>query len=215
MFNWTIKQERIIRIIILLFYMIGGIGIITPRFSLFFIKLTPIVLISSFILLMMFHHGGIKKSTLLNFILIYIISFLIEVVGVNTGLIFGEYTYGQTLGLKISNTPVIIGLNWVLLVYLTSSIVEKYNISNLLKILVASFLMLVYDIVLEKVAPLLDLWQFSKNVVPVENYIAWLIIAIFFHTLIKIFRIHTINRLSRILFLSQLIFLIFIAINLI
>ncbi|RCK77635.1 MAG: hypothetical protein IGBAC_1944 [Ignavibacteriae bacterium] len=35
MFNWTIKQERIIRIIILLFYMIGGMGIITPRFSLF------------------------------------------------------------------------------------------------------------------------------------------------------------------------------------
>ncbi|RCK77634.1 MAG: hypothetical protein IGBAC_1943 [Ignavibacteriae bacterium] len=145
----------------------------------------------------MFHHGGIKKSTLLNFILIYIISFLIEVIGVNTGLIFGEYTYGQTLGLKISNTPVIIGLNWVLLVYLTSSIVEKYNISNLLKILIASFLMLVYNIVLEKVAPLLDLWQFSKNVVPVKNYIAWLIIAIFFHTLIKIFRIHTINRVLK------------------
>jgi putative membrane protein len=40
----------------------------------------------------------------------------LEVVGVKTGLIFGEYKYGSTLGIKLFEVPLIIGFNWVFVI---------------------------------------------------------------------------------------------------
>ncbi len=208
MFEWMIKRERMIKILIVFFYVVGGIGMVFSFLSPIIIKLTPIVLIFSFILLMMFHNGKLNQLYLILFILIYFISFVIEVTGVNTGMIFGEYTYGDTLGFKIFNTPVIIGLNWLLLTYLTSSIVENYDIGNLSKIFIASILMVLYDFLLEKVAPILDMWRFNDSTIPINNYVSWLLIAIIFNTLIKIFRVEISNRLSATIFISQLIFFI-------
>lgn len=208
MFEWMIKRERMIKILIIFFYVVGGIGMVFSFLSPIIIKLTPIVLIFSFILLMMFHNGKLNQLYLILFILIYFISFVIEVTGVNTGMIFGEYTYGDTLGFKIFNTPVIIGLNWLLLTYLTSSIVENYDIGNLSKIFIASILMVLYDFLLEKVAPILDMWRFNDSTIPINNYVSWLLIAIIFNTLIKIFRVEISNRLSATIFISQLIFFI-------
>lgn len=208
MFEWMIKRERMIKILIIFFYVVGGIGMVFSFLSPIIIKLTPIVLTFSFILLMMFHNGKLNQLYLILFILIYFISFVIEVTGVNTGMIFGEYTYGDTLGFKIFNTPVIIGLNWLLLTYLTSSIVENYDIGNLSKIFIASILMVLYDFLLEKVAPILDMWRFNDSTIPINNYVSWLLIAIFFNTLIKIFRVEISNRLSATIFISQLIFFI-------
>lgn len=54
------------------------------------------------------------------------ISFTAEFLGSHYGLIFGHYTYGDTLGPKLAGVPLVVPLYWFLLVFL------GYVISNLI-----------------------------------------------------------------------------------
>ena len=47
--------------------------------------------------------------------------FFVELLGVKTGLIFGNYHYGATFGAKWQDVPYLIGLNWAAMVFYTSS----------------------------------------------------------------------------------------------
>lgn len=197
---------------IAIFYAVGIFGILVPILSPLFTKLIPLALILSFFALAVFHFDIKSKKSILVFLFIYLLGFTIEVVGVNTGLIFGKYQYGNSLGIKFFNTPIIIGLNWLILVYITSSVTERFRINNILKIITAASFMLVYDIILEQVAPRLDMWSFKDGNVPIQNYFAWFVFALILHTLIKVNRIKTENKLSLIILVSQLLFFFILAI---
>ncbi|HQG57357.1 MAG TPA: carotenoid biosynthesis protein, partial [Bacteroidales bacterium] len=83
---------------------------------------------------------------------------------------------------------------------------EKLNIKKWLALFVAPTFMLAYDIVLEQVAPKMDMWSWHNSEVPLRNYIAWYIIAFSFVLILKAFRIKTSNPLSAILFICQFLF---------
>ncbi len=53
----------------------------------------------------------------LFFGLSFVISFIMEELGVRTGLIFGPYHYSDMLGPKVSNVPVLIPLGWFMMIY--------------------------------------------------------------------------------------------------
>lgn len=194
-----------LKLIIILFYAVGVLGIFIPVSSTFFIQLTPLVLLLSFILLMT-QHGKINTKTLGVFSFIFSGGLFVEIIGIQTGLIFGEYSYGSTLGPKIAGTPWLIGLNWLLMIYLTASIANKLKAYWWIRILTSSLLMLMYDIVLEQVAPGMDMWKWSGNNVPFQNYLAWFILSVLFHTSIRLFKIDTENKLSATLFVAQFLF---------
>jgi len=210
--NYLEKKEVEIKVFILIFYTIGIIGMLVPALFPLFIKLVPFALILSFLTLTVFHRERNNQKSLIVFIAIYLLGFAVEVVGVNTGMLFGDYMYGNSLGIKFLNTPIIIGLNWLLLIYITASVVEQFKIPNLAKIVLASSLMVGYDFILELVAPRLDMWRFSDDVVPLQNYIVWFTFSIVLHSLIKIFRINTKNRLALIVLISQFVFFLVLAI---
>lgn len=137
---------------------------------------------------------------------------IVEIVGVKTKLIFGNYIYASGLGFKIFNTPVIIGLNWLFLTYTSTSIIDKFKINCFLKVIAASFLMIMYDLVMEQVAPKMDMWSWKNDIIPLQNYIAWFVFAIIFNSLIKIFKINTQNPLALIIFCSQFLFFVILLI---
>lgn len=209
--NYLEKKEIEIKLFIPIFYAVGIVGMLVPALFPLFITLVPFALILSFLTLIVFHHDRKLKSVFV-FLAIYILGFAIEVIGVNTGSIFGEYAYGNSLGIKLLSTPIIIGLNWLLLVYITASVFEPFKMPNLAKIVLASLLMVGYDFILEQVAPRLDMWQFSDGVVPLQNYLVWFNFSIILHSLIKIFRINTENRLALIVLISQFVFFLVLAI---
>lgn len=209
--NYLEKKEFEIKVFIPIFYAVGIIGMLVPALFPLFIKLVPFALILSFLALAVFHHDRKQKSVFV-FLAIYLLGFAIEVIGVNTGSIFGEYAYGNSLGIKLLNTPIIIGLNWLLLVYITSSVFEQFKMPNLTKIVLASALMVGYDFILEKVAPRLDMWQFTNDNVPLQNYIVWFNFSLVLHSLIKLFRVNTQNRLSLVVLISQFVFFLVLAI---
>lgn len=196
-----------IKLFLVLFYAIGVTAIYIPFTAKLFISLTPLALLLSFTLLLVFHKNFDLK-TIGTFTLIFVAGYLVEVFGVNTGLIFGNYKYGETLSIKLLETPVIMGLNWILMIYLTASVIEKYKIPVLLKILVSSTIMVAYDFVLEQVAPKMDMWSWQNNSVPLQNYIAWFGIAVIFHGSLKISRIETKNKLSVTILICQILFFV-------
>ncbi|NSW94789.1 MAG: carotenoid biosynthesis protein [Bacteroidales bacterium] len=203
---------RIARILIIIFFSVGITGMILPVTRNFFIILIPLALIISFLALALFHKPVNLKKELLAFSTIFIVSFAIEAVGVNTGRIFGTYSYGKGLGIKLFNTPFLIGLNWVMLVYCTSVIAERLKVHALLKILASSLLMVLYDIVMEQLAPEMRMWSFAGGVVPMANYISWFAIAFVFHSFLRVTDMKLINRIAGFIFAVQLSFFVFLGI---
>jgi bisanhydrobacterioruberin hydratase len=204
------NREPKVRSFLISFYIIGFFGLIIPFTQPLFLILTPFALLLSTFLLILFHPVKFTFKSILVFSFIFIVGYIIEMVGVNTGLIFGSYQYGEGLGIKIANTPLLIGLNWVLLIYLTASLVGRLILNPFIAIVFASLLMLLYDFVLEQIAPHLNMWFWSGENVPLQNYAAWFIIALFFHSVIKLFRIETKNSIAPVVFICQLGFFILI-----
>jgi bisanhydrobacterioruberin hydratase len=104
-------------------------------------------------------------------------TFLLEALGVRTGRIFGAYTYGQTLGVKLFAVPLVIGFNWLIVVAGINSMIEHLAWSKVAKSAVVGTGAVLFDLILEPVAMGLDYWSWEAGSVPLQNYIAWWIIA--------------------------------------
>jgi putative membrane protein len=204
----TLKDIKGIRRFLIWFYLIGVAGMLLPVSSELFILLTPLALLMNFGLLMLHHLSGYNLKTILVFSFIFISGFVVEIIGVQTGIIFGNYTYGSGLGIKIMDTPVLIGMNWLLLIYTTGSIVQNIKISPFLRIASGTGMMLIYDFVLEHVAPKMNMWSWENNIVPMNNYVSWCLVALVFHSLIEIFGIKLKNPLSIIILVTQFLFFV-------
>jgi bisanhydrobacterioruberin hydratase len=159
-----------------------------------------------------FHEAKWELKTLAAFVLVYISGFVIESVGVNTGLIFGEYIYGKTLGYQIFETPLIIGMNWLFLVYVSSSLTERLNSGRFISFLLPPVLMVIYDLVLEQVAPDLGMWNWKNEVIPLQNYIAWFVVAFIFVLVFGLFNIKTSNKIAPLIFILQFLFFLLLMI---
>jgi putative membrane protein len=138
--------------------------------------------------------------------------FFVEVAGVLTGVVFGEYSYGSALGFKIMGTPPLIGLNWLMLIYAVYLIMNKVQINTILKILLGSTLMVVYDIIMEPVAINLDMWSWGGITIPIQNYIAWFVISAVMLSIFYITKLKYRNKVAPSLFFVQMAF--FLILNL-
>ncbi|HEY9123699.1 MAG TPA: carotenoid biosynthesis protein [Bacteroidales bacterium] len=211
----NILPQKEVKKFVVIFYTVGLLGFIIPFSRDFFIKITPLaLLISSYLLFT--YHNNISKKDVAAFMLVFVLGFLIEAAGVNTGQIFGHYSYGSTLGPALWGTPLLIGLNWLFLAYSSLVVAEKISHKAILQIAIAPTLMLIYDLVLEQVAPILDMWTWQDASVPLKNYIAWWCIGLAFTGFLKISKTDTSNPLALILLVCQFAFflLLFLVFNL-
>lgn len=150
-----------------------------------FTAITPLNLL--FALLWLFWGKWPARQVIIAGSVIAVVSFLTEAAGVNTGEIFGVYTYGNTLGPKLLNTPLIIGLNWFLLIYCTNVVSRQLwdmitgrkdeSRSGLKRsvfiVVTGSLLMVFYDLLLEPAAVRLEMWSWECGIIPLRNFLAW------------------------------------------
>ena len=61
----------------------------------------------------------LNKKNIISALSIFLIGMIAEILGVNFGIIFGEYEYLDNLGIKIFGVPIIIGVQWILLTFIT------------------------------------------------------------------------------------------------
>ena len=206
MSKYLLRQKLKTIILFVIFYTIGVAGIGIPLTQRLFIILIPFALLLSFIAILLFHKSLHSKITRFVFFTIILVSYLVEVVGVNSQVIFGKYIYGGGLGLKVFGTPLMIGVYWAMLIYCSASIMERFRLPVVLQVILASILMVVYDVVLEQVAPFLDMWYWNGNSVPLQNFFVWFILALIFHGLVKWKKVRTENPLASAIFICQFLF---------
>jgi len=197
-----------VSIILLIFYTVGIIGMVWDVSRPYFIHLTPFALLLSIGFLIINHTGKPGFKDLTAVLIIYLFGYFIEVIGVNTGLIFGEYVYGEGLGTKLLATPLMIGINWLMLVYITAAFFQSFGLKPVFVVLLGATTMLIYDLVLEQVAPVIDLWSWSGNTVPFQNYIAWWLIAVVMHSMVAALRIRLSNRVAMPVYIAQFLFFV-------
>ena len=173
----------------------------------FFLSTTPYVLSLTLLLLILNHDLSSKKSKI-GLMLIFLFGLIVELLGVNYGLFFGDYSYGANLGSKIYGVPYVIGFNWVLLIIATGSVSDKLiKGKEVYKIIFASFLMVLIDLLMEKSAPKLDFWEFVISPVPFSNYLWWFIFSLCFqYIFFKTVKTKEYNLSSNILVIQFLFF---------
>lgn len=173
--------------IIWLFHISGTIGILIG-YKDWFVALTPLNLGICFAALLL-NLESISLKDIGVLMIPFFIGFLAEFLGVNFGLIFGDYSYGANLGYKLFGVPLMIGINWVVLVYATSGISKQFIRNRWGAAFAGASLMVLLDFFMEKSAPHFDFWQFKDNVVPMQNYVGWFIVSFIAHLIFqKLFR---------------------------
>ena len=167
-------SSKISVFIIWLFHLCGMVGISYGNKD-FFLAFTPINLFISFVLLFV-NQKQLESKELKSAFLIFFIGMVSEILGVNYGLIFGDYVYLDNLGVKILGVPVLIGVNWIILTFITGSLSSFIFKNKYVPILMGAILMIGLDLLIEPVAPLLGFWIFDLQKVPLQNYLGWFVI---------------------------------------
>lgn len=170
------RYHPAVRTVLVLAYVAGIIGLHLPALADYFRPLSPFTLVSSLVILMLYHTDW-RPSFCVYIIVAFFVGYLIEVVGVKTGLIFGEYAYGQGLGAKLWDVPPIIGINWLTLSYCCGSVCNQLKVPVWIKVVAASSLMVALDFFIEPVAVALDFWTWFGQPVPIKNYIGWWLVS--------------------------------------
>lgn len=197
--------------LLLLFHLVGAIGLSIPSTQPLFLKLTPFQLIWTAVLF--FWNADKNWSLWWSFLSIAILGFFIEVIGVATQAIFGHYGYGNVLGWSWMNVPLLIGLNWFILSVSCYGILKLTSIHWLVQSIIAALLMVVIDFFIEPVAIKYDFWHWENQLVPAQNFIAWGIVALLMQCLLHYFKPKANNLFLLSCYLIQLFFFILLGIK--
>ena len=139
------------------------------------------------------------KTALLAFSLNFFIAFTAEALGVNFGIIFGNYYYTELLGPQVFGVPILVALAWEPILYasfyitdiLIPSNIEPKDASQKLILLIGLSLVgalatTAWDTMMDPFAVSRGWWvwrdggpytPYIENGVPISNFIGWLITA--------------------------------------
>lgn len=198
--------------LIVLFHIIGLGGFINEPLVDIFKKLVPFHLLLM-LLLVLWNNTSWNKHYIGFSIFVFFFSFFIEVLGTNTGLIFGKFSYGDALGPKLWETPIIIGVNWFLLVMGVGSALSYLPIrNNIFAASVGASALTILDLIVEPVAIKFDYWLWYIGYIPLQNYLAWWVLSFIFILIFRRLHFNKQNIVAVFLLLIQFVF--FILLNL-
>ena len=207
----SLRRLRVAQGLVLLFHITGFVGLAFSNDPGFYLRFTPLTLGLTALLLLWFQEG--RDASFWGFcVTVVLLGFGAEFVGVNTGKLFGHYTYGDTLGFKLfdqqpfQGVPPLIGLNWLVLTYLCGMLVRYLPMGELARILIAAMLMVGFDACLEPVAGQYDFWHWTANVIPAQNFRDWFIFACILQMLFNRTSFAKRNPLVPLVYLTQLLF---------
>jgi bisanhydrobacterioruberin hydratase len=203
-----IKQNKVLfysSLVLLIVHLCGLIGIFSPYRELF-LRATPVnLLLCTFLLLL--NQRDRNKGLLLFCLISFFAGYFIEVAGVATQKIFGDYEYGITLGPRLFDVPLVMGLNWLMLVFSAGIICEGLKVHFIVKSLAGSGLLVLLDYFIEPAAERFDFWSFYEGP-PLQNYIVWFMASFLLLVLFYRLPFEKRNPFARLLYVVQLVFFI-------
>ncbi|WP_460516653.1 carotenoid biosynthesis protein [Cyclobacterium sediminis] len=170
------EKTLLAKIFITILHLVGLFGLYWEKSRALFQLITPFHLVVVTGILLYFHRD-FNKGFLGFFTFAFLVGMITEIIGVNTGLLFGDYSYSSVMGIRVFGVPLTIGLNWFLLVYLTGGIFQNMIKNDLIAAVLAASLMVLLDLNLEVVAVELNFWQWHQESIPLSNYFTWFLVA--------------------------------------
>lgn len=179
---WIYKNR--ISLILVIFYTVGGVGIMLPGTHDYFLSLTFFSLLLSFGLLLYAFEWD--RKIILGSAVVFLVGLSVEWIGVHTAYLFGAYAYGDNLGPKWFEVPIIIGVNWVLLAYSSQDLLQQFTSNRLARVVGSAALMTLLDVLMEPAAIKSDYWSWVGDNIPIYNYVCWFFISL----LIQLFLVY-------------------------
>ncbi|PTN07383.1 carotenoid biosynthesis protein [Mangrovibacterium marinum] len=193
-----------VRIGLAILYLVGIVGFSFPQTEGLFKQLSAWNLFLSFGVLVLFHQP--RNARVYGcLLLVAVAAFVAELIGTQTGYLFGSYTYGPVLGLKLWQTPLLIGVNWLVLCYGIYVALSAFNLKWWMSV-IGGLLMVAFDLLMEPVAVRLDMWTWENGQIPLRNYIDWFWLSVLFLSAMKFARLNIRNPLAVWIVVWQLIF---------
>lgn len=159
--------------LIILFHAVGAAGFLWVKTVPLFLLLVPFHLLLM-LGIVLFVHQPKNARFFVVMLLIMTAGWTVELVGVRTEKIFGSYHYGKTLGFKLLDIPLMIGVNWFLLVYAVSAVTQHFAGRNrLVQALAGAVLLVALDALIEPAAIRFGYWSWAQAVPPLKNYTGW------------------------------------------
>lgn len=185
MLNQLMKYRFILSLgLMSIIYTVGIVLLIKAGKNGTLIELTPFtILLTTFLLLL--NHEHWNRKIVVAIVVIALLGLGIEIIGINTGVPFGDYTYSSVLGIQLFETPLLIGVNWLMLVYASVMITHQFIANKWLKAFIAALIMVLLDVFIEPVAIDWNMWTWKMTSVPVQNYITWGIAALIFSLILS------------------------------
>jgi bisanhydrobacterioruberin hydratase len=219
--NNKFSKQQIATAIAIIFHIVGLIGILVFK-SEVIIKSTSFNLLLCFFLLL-WTQDDKNVFFWLFAIAAMFVGFAVEVIGVNTGYLFGNYAYGEVLGIQWKAVPLIIAVNWFVVLYCcgtaTTALLQriikpiadtpaapKPALKSISIITDGATLALTFDWLMEPVAIKLGYWQWQNNEVPMYNYACWFIISMLLMVVFHFCQFEKRNKFAIHLLLIQVMF---------
>jgi uncharacterized membrane protein len=142
-----------------------------------------------FVLFSLLHCTAIEgpRRTAIFFLISAVVSYLMEEIGVRTGLIYGAYHYSSALGAKLGDVPILIPLAWFMMIYpswmVARSLVRGVAFHSFARLTataaIAAMVMTAWDVVMDPGMSAAGNWIWEHGGsyfgVPLRNYFGWLL----------------------------------------
>jgi putative membrane protein len=201
-----LKNTTVSLIVIALFHIVGLIGFFVPALTPMFLRLVPFHLLLM-LLVVLYNHYRPDEKFWSFFLLIVIGGIVAEWIGVHKNWIFGDYDYGPTLGIKVLDIPLMIGVNWFILVYATGVLMQRSRLKSMpARVLVGAALLVALDVLIEPVAIKFDYWTWVEKVPPLKNYLCWFGVSALFLSVFEAFKFKPQNIVAPVLLGVEFVF---------
>ena len=130
-----------------------------------------------------------KKSAAVTAVIILVLAFTIELLGVKTGFPFGAYSYTNTLRPQLFGVPLAITLSWFTIA-VNAYLVSKFFLFGLNKffvLFISAVIILAIDLLLEPFASINGYWVWETGKIPLINYLSWFVSGFIFSYLLDRF----------------------------
>lgn len=202
----TFSKTTVSIIVIILFHIVGLAGFFIPAVTPLFLRLVPFHLLLMLIIVIINHYRPDEKFIAFT-LFIFFAGIAAEWIGVHKHWIFGDYQYGQTLGIKVFDIPLMIGINWFLLIYATGVLMKRTRLKSMIaRIITGAIILVLLDLLIEPVAIKFDYWSWAQSVPPLKNYLGWFGVSALFLYVFELFKFKQQTIVAPVLLLVQFVF---------
>lgn len=138
-----------------------------------------VVLLVSFVVLLCFHKKW-NREFVIAILLIGACGFLLEVLAVKTGYVYGYFLFGPTLGYSFWETPVLLAAIWAGNIYTSRQIAAMIAKDTFVVSLVSAVLITLLVFFMEPFAIREGMWSWNGSSIPRHKYIGVFIAALVF-----------------------------------